>query len=254
MRTGNPALSENAFDREAGLSNDSSVMTIGGAIQKTAILTVLLVAAGAVSWTLVNDGGTALESPVKSFRLLFGLGAPLLGFAVALLISFVPKTAPFASPVYAVLQGLFLGAISSWMNAAYAGIAIEAALLTVGTLAVMLFLYASRWIVVTNKLRTGIIAATGAVCLMYLATFLLRLFGVNFPFLSGSGPVSIGISMLVVAVAAFNLVLDFDTIERGARARAPKYMEWYSAFGLLVTLVWLYLEILRLLAKLRGRD
>ncbi len=254
MRTGNPVLSDETFDREARQSSDSSVMTIGGAIQKTALLTVLLVAAGAVSWTLVTDGGTAVDHPIGNYRLLFGLVAPLAAFAFAMITAFVPKAAPYTSPIYAVLEGLFLGAVSSWFNGAYAGIAVEAAMLTVGTLAIMLFLYATRWIVVTNKLRTGIMAATGAVCLMYLASFLLNIFGVNFPYLQGSGLISIGISMVVVAVAAFNLVLDFDMIESGARQRAPKYMEWYAAFGLLVTLVWLYLELLRLLAKLRGRD
>jgi len=252
MRTSNPTLRDSTFEQAAQRSNGRDTMTIGGAVLKSSILTVLLVSAGAVSWTLVTKGGSAIETPDVRLRLAFGLGAPILAFVFAMITSFVPRVSPYTSPIYAVLEGLFLGAVSSWINSAYAGIAVEAAMLTVGTLAIMLFLYATRWIVVTNKLRMGIIAATGAIFMMYFVSFLLNVFGVNFPYLYGSGPISIGISMIVVAVAAFNLVLDFDMIESGARRGAPKYMEWYCAFGLLVTLVWLYIEILSLLIKLRN--
>jgi uncharacterized YccA/Bax inhibitor family protein len=253
MPTANPALSPSAFRSEADVAAGPATMTVAGAAAKSAALTVLLVAAGAVSWKLTM-GGSPEEGYDPLYRMLFGLVAPLVGFVVALVTIFVPRVSPFTAPVYAVLEGLFLGAVSAFVNARYQGIVLEAVLLTAGTLGVMAVLYASRWIVVTDKLRVGIIAATGAVCLAYLASFLLNLFGVNFPYLHDSGLFSIGFSLVVVVIAALNLVLDFDTIETGARLRAPKYMEWYAAFGLLVTLIWLYLEVLRLLAKLRGRD
>jgi uncharacterized YccA/Bax inhibitor family protein len=253
MATANPALSPSAFQSEAEAAAGPAVMTVSGAAAKAAALTVLLVAAGAVAWRLTL-GGSEEGGFDPLYRMLFGLAAPIAGFVVALVTIFVPRISPFTAPVYAVLQGLFLGAVSAFVNAHYQGIVLEAVLLTAGTLGVMAFLYASRWIVVTNKLRTGIIAATGAVFLVYLGAFLLGLFGVRLPFLYDSSAFSIGFSLVVVVIAALNLVLDFDTIETGARLRAPKYMEWYSAFGLLVTLIWLYLEILRLLTKLRGRD
>jgi len=226
-------------------------MTVGGAAAKSAILTAVLVGAGAVSWTLTRGGTSADE---QFYLMLFGAGAPIAGFLVALVTIFVPRFSPVTAPLYAVLEGLFLGAVSRFVNEKYAGIVIEAAALTAGVLGAMAVLYATRWIVVTEKFRTGIIAATFGVCLAYLGAFLLNLFGVPFPYIHDSGAISIGFSLVVVVIAALNLVLDFDLIERGARAGAPKYMEWYAAFGLLVTLVWLYLEILRLLAKLRGRD
>jgi uncharacterized YccA/Bax inhibitor family protein len=251
MRTANPALSPNAFESEARVTHTHHHMTVSGAAAKSAFLAAVVVGCAAVSWTLVDPKGSYGD---PSYRLLFGLGAPILGFLVALVTIFVPRISPFTAPVYAVLEGLFLGAVSAFFNERYHGIVLEAAVLTAGTLGVMATLYATRWIVVTDKLRVGIIAATGAVFLAYLLSFILRLCGVNFPYLHDSGLISIGFSVVVVVIAALNLVLDFDTIEQGARARAPKYMEWYAAFGLLVTLVWLYLEILRLLAKLRGRD
>ncbi len=253
MPTANPALQPSAFRAEADVTAGPETMTVAGAAAKSAALTVLLVAAGAVSWKLTL-GGASEAGPDPLYRGLFGLAAPLAGFVVALVTIFVPRISPVTAPVYAVLEGLFLGAVSAFVNARYQGIVLEAVVLTVGTLGVMAVLYASRWIVVTDKFRVGIVAATGAVCLAYLVSFLLNLFGVNFPYLHDSGLFSIGFSLVVVVIAALNLVLDFDTIETGARLRAPKYMEWYAAFGLLVTLIWLYLEVLRLLAKLRGRD
>lgn len=248
----NPALREGAFESEARAAHVRSHMTVGGAAVKSALLTAVLVGAGAVSWVLTQGGATSDNEQL--YRMLFGIGAPVAGFFVALATIFVPRISPVTAPVYAVLEGLFLGAISGFVNKQYQGIVLEAATLTAGILGAMAVLYATRWIVVTDKFRTGIIAATFGVCLAYLGAFLLNLFGVNFPYIHDSGAISIGFSVVVVVIAALNLVLDFDLIERGARAGAPKYMEWYAAFGLLVTLIWLYLEILRLLAKLRGRD
>jgi uncharacterized YccA/Bax inhibitor family protein len=167
---------------------------------------------------------------------------------------FKKEWSPVTAPAYALLEGLALGSISAILEVRFPGIAIQSVSLTFGTLLVLLLAYRSGLIPVTQNFRLGIVAATGAIMLFYLLQFVLGFFGVHFTSINGSGPIGIGFSLIVVGIAALNLVLDFDFIESGARMGAPKYMEWYSAFGLMVTLVWLYLEILRLLTKLRGRD
>jgi uncharacterized YccA/Bax inhibitor family protein len=176
------------------------------------------------------------------------------GLVCALVTVFKKEWSPVTAPAYALLEGLALGAFSSILELRFPGIAIESVSLTFGTLLVLLLAYRSGLIPVTQKLRLGIVAATGAVMLFYLLQFGLGFFGVHFTSINGSGPIGIGFSLIVVGIAALNLVLDFDFIENGVRMGAPKYMEWYGAFGLMVTLVWLYLEILRLLTKIRGRD
>jgi uncharacterized YccA/Bax inhibitor family protein len=253
MRTANPALSADTFLSEADMApRTSAVMTVGGAVTKSAILTGLLVIAGATSWTLIHpEYGAEKTDPM--FRIAFGIVAPLAGFVLGLITSFFPKVSPFTSPVYAILQGLFLGAISSFFSARYAGIAVQAALLTATVLAAMLVLYSTRVLRATPMFTKGVIAATFALCFVYLGAFLLSFAGINLG-IFGNGAIGIVFSVIVVGIAALNLILDFDTIETGARAQAPKYMEWYAAFGLLVTLIWLYLEILRLLAKLRSQE
>jgi uncharacterized YccA/Bax inhibitor family protein len=159
----------------------------------------------------------------------------------------------FTAPIYALLEGLFLGGISAIFEAQYPGIVIQAVSLTFGTLFCLLLAYRSGIIKVTENFKLGVAAATGGIALIYLATLVLGLFGVRMPFIHESGLIGIGFSLFVVVIAALNLVLDFDFIESGAKSGAPKYMEWYAAFGLMVTLIWLYIEILRLLAKLRSR-
>jgi uncharacterized YccA/Bax inhibitor family protein len=158
------------------------------------------------------------------------------------------------SPIYALLEGLALGGISAVFELRYPGIGIQAVSLTFGTLFVLLLAYSSGWIKVTEKFRLGIVAATGGIAVFYLLQMLLGFFGVHFTMINGSGLIGIGFSLIVVAIASLNLVLDFDFIEQGVKAGAPKYMEWYGAFGIMVTLVWLYLEILRLLSKMRSRN
>ena len=264
----NPALSDAAFERiagseagwaagtqqrvqdELGIPTDTRVdtMTVTGTIWATAALLVLLVGAGIYGWNSVD---TTLEDPTLP-GWIFPIA--LVAFGVAIVTCFKPDLARFTSPIYALLQGAFLGAISGLYNTAWNGIAYQAVALTVGVFAMMLFLYGTRIIKVTEKLRMGIFAATGAVCLVYLANLVFSLFGADLPFLHDSGPVGIAISLAIVGVAAFNLLLDFDFIERGVAAGAPAKTEWYAAFGLLVTIVWLYLELLRLLALLQGRD
>jgi uncharacterized YccA/Bax inhibitor family protein len=166
----------------------------------------------------------------------------------------VPRISPWTSPIYAVLEGLALGGISAVFEYIYPGIVLQAVTLTMGVLVFMLMLYASGMVTVSEKFKVAVIAATGAIALTYLVTILLGFFGITVPYIHGSGVIGIAFSVFVVVIASLNLLLDFDLIAQNAARGAPKYMEWYCGFGLLVTLVWLYLEVLRLLAKLRGRD
>ena len=177
------------------------------------------------------------------------------GMIFAFVTIFKKEWSPVTAPIYSLLEGMALGGISAFVNLRYPGIAFQAVSLTFGTLFVMLFLYRSGIIKVTDKLRMGIFAATGGICIFYFASMLLGFFHINFfGSVWGSGVVGIGFSLFVVAIAALNLVLDFDFIEQGVTAGAPKYMEWYGGFGIMVTLVWLYIEILRLLSKVRSRN
>jgi uncharacterized YccA/Bax inhibitor family protein len=182
--------------------------------------------------------------------LWIGLGG---GFVIALVTVFKKEWAPFTTPLYAAFEGVFLGVVSLFFNVAYPGIVFNAVGLTFGVLAALLAAYSSGLIRPSENVKLGIAAATGGIALVYLVSMGLGFFGKSIPLIHGSGPIGIGFSLLVVGIAALNLVLDFDFIESGAQRGAPKYMEWYGAFGLLVTLVWLYLEILRLLAKLQGK-
>lgn len=237
METSNPLLSRaSAFERE-GTSN----MTFDGALGKTAILLLMCVVSGAVAWSQ-----PALQMP---FIFVGALG----GFVVSLVAMFKSEWSPALAPTYALLEGLALGSLSYLFERAYHGIVLNAVLLTFGVLGLMLVLFTSRTIRVTPGLRTGVIAATCAVALVYLASAILRIFGIHMPYIHETGPIGIAISLIITGIAAFNLLLDFDMIERGIRARAPKYMEWYCGMALLITLVWLYLELLRLLSKLQSR-
>lgn len=253
--TSNPALRGEAFagydqvfghDRSVGRSG---VMTVQGTVGKTALLLAILSAGAIWSWTAAARGtAPPILLPVSA------IGALVL----ALITIFKPTVAPYTAPVYAGLEGLLLGMLSymiehSGVRGAYPGIALQAVSLTCGVLLVMLFLYASRVIVVTDRLRTGIVAATAALFLVYMVSFLLSLFGVPVPYLRNATPLGIGISLFVVGLAAFNLLLDFDFIEKAAYRGAPRSMEWYGAFALMVTLVWLYVEVLRLLRQLQDR-
>jgi uncharacterized YccA/Bax inhibitor family protein len=227
-------------------------MTLGGTVFKTGILVLILLVTANYSWMQTSPvwgstGGTQAWLP-------YVLGGCLGGFVVAMITIFAPRVSPFTAPLYAALEGIVLGAVSSIYDDRYPGIVVQGLGLTVGTLIVMLILYGTRLIRATEKFKIGIISATGAICLVYLATFILSFFGIRLPFIHDAGPIGIGFSLFVVVIAALNLILDFDFIEKGVAYGAPKYMEWYGGFGLLVTLVWLYLEILRLLAKLRERN
>jgi uncharacterized YccA/Bax inhibitor family protein len=239
MDTSNPLLSRDAAFSRAG--DELDTMTLGGVINKTSILLLLCVGAGAYSW---------MNPEMLGLFMVVGIFGGLIAFMVGL---FKPSASPVAAPAYAVLEGLCLGGVSRLVEAQYPGIVVNTVMLTFGVLALMLALYATRTIRVTDGLVKGIVAATFAVFLVYMADMALNLFGIKMPYLHQSGPIGIGISLVVVAIAAFNLLLDFRVIEDRITARSPRYMEWYCGMALLVTLIWLYLEILRLLSKLRSR-
>lgn len=244
IKTSNPALSDKIFQGQP-VSLENS-MTLDGTVNKTAILLLCAVATAAYSWHVFMES----HSVAAVSTLLWG--GVIGGFLVAMVTIFKKEWAPVTAPLYSLLEGLFLGSMSAYFETLHPGIAIQSVAMTFGVMLVMLFAYRSHIIPVTQKLRLGIVAATGAIALFYIAEIVLSFFGIQFGTINGSGPIGIGFSIVVVAVAALNLVLDFDFIESGVRARAPKYMEWYGAFGLMVTLVWLYLEILRLLSKVRS--
>jgi uncharacterized YccA/Bax inhibitor family protein len=220
-------------------------MTLNGTVNKTGILLVCAFASAAWTWNLTT------QAPEKAVGLTL-VGA-LGGLVVAMVTIFKKSWAPVTAPLYALLEGLLLGSISELFEARYPGIAITAVGLTFGTLFALLMVYRMGIIRVTDKFRLGVVAATGGIAFFYFLTFILGFFGIRFTSVFGSGLIGIGFSIFVVIIAALNLVLDFDFIESGVDAGAPKHMEWYGGFALLVTLIWLYLEILRLLAKLRER-
>jgi len=227
-------------------ATDSKVMTIGGTITATFILTGILVIFG-----MVNAYVFYSIDPTLSLKI--SIGAAIAALIVALVLTFKKNLAPILSLLYAALEGLTLGGISASYSSLYQGIVIQAVAITVIVLLVMLSLYSFRIIKVTAKLKSVIISATMAVGLLYLVSFVLSFFGISLPFLQGTSLMAIGINVVIAGVASFNLLLDFDFIEKGSEQNMPKYFEWYAGFALLVTLVWLYLEILKLLSKLRRR-
>ncbi|MDP1821021.1 MAG: Bax inhibitor-1/YccA family protein [Acidimicrobiales bacterium] len=266
MRSSNPALNEKAFERAGtetgwaaateayaapayrGPVAGDDTMTLNGVAWASGALIVLVMAAGVFGWS--SSSSSPDELAIPGWLPIVAIG----GLGVAILTIFKPHLARFTAPVYAILEGALLGAISKLYNDQYDGIVVQAIGLTVGVFLVMLFLFSTRIIRVTEKLRAGIVAATLGVMLVYVVSMVVNLFGGELPLLHDSSALGIGISLLIVGIAAFNLLLDFDFVEKGVEAGAPKHLEWYAAFGLLVTLIWLYLELLRLLAKLQSRD
>lgn len=240
MRSGNPALTAETF-RGVPRALGADAMTINGTVNKTALALVLLMAAAAFSW---NQGAQANVWVLTGF---------LGGFVVAMVTVFKKEWAPVTTPLYAVLEGLGLGGLSLTFETMYPGMVSQAVFLTFGVLGAMLLAYRSGLVQATEKFKLGVIAATGGIAVVYVIGFVLSFFGTSIPLIHGSGTIGIVFSFVVVGIAALNLVLDFDFIEQGAERGAPRYMEWYGAFGLLVTLVWLYLELLRLLSKLQER-
>ena len=251
IRSSNPALSEKAFlDVDSGQigaarnTANNNVMTLAGTVNKTGILLLLIVATAFYTWNIAATQGMGAVSP-------FIWGGAIGGLVLALITIFKKTWAPVTAPMYALVEGLFIGGISAWFEMRFPGIVIQAVGLTFGTLAALLFAYKTGLIRATENFKLGVVAATGGIFLVYLSSFILSFFNINVPFIHESGLIGIGFSLFVVVIAALNLVLDFDFIENASEQGAPKYMEWYGAFGLVVTLIWLYIEFLRLLAKLR---
>jgi uncharacterized YccA/Bax inhibitor family protein len=248
MRTANPALGDNTFSGLGRVPRAEEAMFIQGTTNKALLLLVCVLITAAWTWSIFFTSGNP-----QAVMPLMGVGA-IAGFIVALVTIFKPAWAGVTAPIYALLEGLFIGGLSSIAESQYPGIVIQAVGLTFGTCLALLLAYKSGLIRASEGFKKGIVAATGGICLFYLVSLILGLFGVQIPLVYGNGPVGIIFSLVVVTIAALNLVLDFDFIEQGAMQGAPKYMEWYGAFGLMVTLIWLYLEILRLLMKLRSRE
>ncbi|GAA5079764.1 Bax inhibitor-1/YccA family protein [Lysobacter panacisoli] len=252
MRSGNPALKESTFlDLASGtvVRRDSDAMTLSGTVNKTGLLLLLSVITAAFAWSQISF---TAEGAVGAGPYL--LGGAIGGLVLAMVTIFKKEWSPVTAPMYALVEGFFLGAISAIYNHRFEGIVLQAVMLTFGTLFALLFAYRSGLIKATENFKLGVVAATGGIALLYLVTMGLGLFGIRMPYIHESGLIGIGFSLFVVVIAALNLVLDFDFIESGVEQNAPKYMEWYGAFGLMVTLVWLYIEFLRLLSKLQSRN
>ncbi len=252
FKSGNPTLTEKMFNKS--LEMDATLqgtMTVRGAINKFGFMMLMLIAGAAYNWHLFEE----MKQDTMNVLMMVGIFG---GLITAIAISFKPNWAPFLAPLYALLEGLFIGGISVIMNAAFAksypGLVMQAVGLTFGVAISMFILYNFRIIKATERFKSVIFTATLGIGIFYLLTMVLRMFGVNVSFMYDSSMLSIGISLFVVAIAALNLILDFDMIERGAEQGAPKFMEWYGAFGLMVTIVWLYIEMLKLLSKLGSRD
>ncbi len=242
-KSSNPALSEKIFEKQGFVSHGEK-MTVQGTVNKSLILFVCAIVPAYYVFDMFLAGHSTMG--------LLAVGA-IGGFIAALVTIFKPTVAPISAPIYAALEGLFLGGVSAIAEMSFPGIAFQAVMLTFGTMFIMLVTYRTGLIKVNEKFRSGIIAATGAIALIYFINFIMSFFGESMPMIHEGGLMGIGFSLVVIAIAALNLLLDFDFIEKSSLHGAPKYMEWYGAFGLMVTLVWLYLEILRLLSKL-NRD
>lgn len=252
LKSGNPTLSSKIFDKSLQMEAQAQgTMSVRGAINKFGFLMLMVIAGAAYTWHLFDQ---LKQDTMTTLMIVGAIG----GLISALVISFKPRLAPYLAPAYGILEGFLIGGLSAILNAAFAdkfpGLIMQAVGLTFGVAISMFLLYNFRIINATQRFKSVIYTATLGIGIFYLITIVLRLFGVQVSFMYDSSWLSIGISLFVVAIAALNLIMDFDMIEKGAEMGAPRYMEWYGAFGLMVTLVWLYIEILRLLSKLSSRD
>ena len=247
MRTANPAFNSSTFSISSPRVGYGEAMTVQGTVNKTGLLLLCVLATAFYTWSKFFE--TRDTATVGPYILVGALG----GFAFAMVTAFKKEWSPVTAPVYALLEGLFLGGLSAMLELRFPGIAMESVALTFGTCFCLLLAYRSGLIRATQKFQLGIVAATGGIAVFYLVSMVIGFFGIHMPLVFGNGPVGILFSLFVVTIAALNLILDFNFIEQGAAQGAPKFMEWYAAFGLMVTLIWLYVEILRLLTKLRDR-
>lgn len=249
FKGGNPAMSEKTFEQVQHFGGE--LMTVKGTMNKFGLMFIMLLGGASFTWSLFYNSGAEAVMP-------WMWGSLIGGMILALVIIFKKEWAPYLALGYGLMEGLFLGAISAFYDFAFAdsypSIIMHAVLLTFGTAAAMYILYKTGVIKATGTFKKVVFIATAGIALFYLITMVLRLFGTEMPYLHDNGPIGIGISLVIVTVAALNLILDFDMMEQGAAQGAPKYFEWYCAFGLMVTIVWLYLEMLRLLSKLSSRD
>ena len=244
FKTSNPALNENTFEGRVAVAGEA--MTLQGTVNKTGVLLLCVVITSAWTWGIAHSQAPEAALP-------WMMGGLIGGLVFALATIFKKEWSPITAPIYALCEGLVLGGISALLERSYPGIAIQAMGLTFGVTAVMLMLYRTGVLRATPKFTVGVVAATGGIFVVYMVDLVLGIFGRHVPLLNSSGPLGIGVSAVIVIIAALNLILDFDFVETGVHARAPKYMEWYGAFGIMVTLVWMYMEILRLLSKMRQR-
>lgn len=248
MRSSNPTLSDDTFT-QFGYSRDTTdTMSINGVVYKTCLLLLFTLLSAGFVWSKFYQSGGNTAS-INVWMMVGAIG----GFIVAIITAFKVQWAPITAIPYAILEGFFIGGLSSVMEASFPGIVIQATGLTFTTLAAMLFAYQSGIIPASQSFRLGIVAATGGLAIFYLIAMALGFFNIQVPGVFGNGWVGIAFSLFAVTIAALNFVLDFDFIVAGSRNRAPKFMEWYGAFAMMVTLIWLYIEFLRLLSKLRER-
>lgn len=242
----NPVLKLDSFSGSLSRTG-SNTMTVEGTTNKAFLLFLLLMVTTSYTWQLYNTSGIGAVYPLLAVG---SIGA----FVLALVLSFNASWSPFLAPAYALLEGLVIGGISAFMEQRFPDIVFQAVGLTLAAMLSMLVLYRTGIIRATEKFKSVIMVSTMAIALVYLVSFILSFFQIQIPFMHGNGVFSIAFSLFVVGIAALNLILDFDFVEEASRYNSPKYMEWYGAFGLMVTLIWLYIEILNLLAKLRSDD
>ncbi|PIW61911.1 MAG: hypothetical protein COW13_02945 [Candidatus Omnitrophica bacterium CG12_big_fil_rev_8_21_14_0_65_50_5] len=260
MESSNPIFNSKVLS-QGYAADPAGTMTVNGAVNKSFILLALLLLPAFWAWGKVAGlysaaSEEAMMAQAAVIKQLFGwsIAASIGGLVIAVVLAFKKQWAPVLAPVYALTQGFVIGGLSAYYEVQFSGIVMNAAGLTIATLLCLLSVYKMGWIKVTRGFALGMMIAVGAIALIYIVDIIASLFGHPMPMIHSNGPVAIGFSLVVVGIAAFSLILDFDFFERGAQAGLPKYMEWYAAFGLMVTLIWLYLEILRLLSKLRSRN
>jgi len=250
MNSKNPFFQTKSFKENSDVTHDAVIidynqtMTVSGTINKSFLMLVLLVASASITWIMTNNG----QNPM-----IFTIGGAIIGFVLVLIAAFKPQFSAYLAPGYAVFEGLFIGGISAIFELRYPGIVIQAVSCTFVTFMVCFGLFKYEIVKVTEKFKSVVLASTLAIASYYLISWMMSMFTSFQPVHYGNSMISIGISAFVIVIAALNLFLDFDQIEKGVQQKMPKYMEWYGAMGLMITLVWLYIEFLRLLSKLNRK-